>query len=64
MMQSTSPLNSTTLEPTLPLAAKSAFTPIVQRPIAVRSPMSLFEPSPINKLLYYTILAQHHQEAQ
>lgn len=44
---------------------KSAFTPILQKPTVVRqSPsINLFEPSPIQKFLYLSALAQHHQEA-
>jgi len=44
---------------------KSAFTPVMQKPVAQRhSPMNIFEPSPVSKLFYLTILAQHHQDVR
>ena len=47
-------------EPTLQTQnslTKSAFTPITSKPSATKN---IFEPSPIQKILYYTALAQHH----
>ena len=44
---------------------KSAFTPVLQKPSAQRhSPMNIFEPSPVQKFLYLTILAQNHQDVR
>lgn len=47
-----------------PVAQKSAFTPVSQKPLALVNQTALFEPSPIHKFLYYTALAQaqQHQE--
>ena len=44
---------------------KSAFTPITNKQTAAFTGTSfnLFEPSPIQKLLYHSTLAQHHQDA-
>ena len=44
---------------------KSAFTPMIQKPVPTKqfSPtMNLFEPSPIQKLLYMTAAAIVHQQ--
>ena len=43
---------------------KSAFTPInIQKPIALKqSPLNLFEPSPMQKLLYNIAMAQQHSD--
>jgi len=35
---------------------------VATKPVITKSPLNLFEPSPIHKILYYTALAQHHQE--
>jgi hypothetical protein len=50
--------------PSSKLGQKSAFTPMIQKPIPTKqySPtMNLFEPSPIQKLLYMTAAAIVHQ---
>ena len=64
-------MNSAILTPSVPQTpsthllkqtSKSAFTPVIQRPIALRqSPVNIFEPSPIQKLWYLNAIAQAHQ---
>jgi len=45
--------------------AKSAFTPVLQKPTAQRySPVNIFEPSPVQRYLFMSVLAQQHQDGK
>ncbi len=63
----TSMISSTDSVPCVSISSKgkSAFTPVLQKPMAQRqSPINIFEASPVQKLLYLSVFAQQHQEGR